>query len=461
MSISGSFIVPHPPLIIPAVGKGQESGIQSTINAYHECARLIARLKPQLIILTTPHSMIYQDYFHISPGSLAQGDFGSYRASNVKVTAAYDQEFVTVLEQNAASRNIPAGTLGERDASLDHGTMIPLYFINQYYQDYQVVRIGLSGLSADEHYRFGMCIADTVKQLDRKAVFVASGDLSHRLLAEGPYGFTPEGVQFDQQITQAMAQGDFGRFLTFSPDFLEQAAECGLHSFLIMAGALDKTDVDSQLLSYEGPFGVGYGVASFIPVGINDERAFLDQYLTAESRRLQKQRNQESTYVKLARYTLEYYINHNCLPDIPTDLPENFYKEKAGVFVSLKKRGQLRGCIGTILPVTENITEEIRRNAVSAGIDDPRFDPVQPEELQDLEYSVDILTEPEPIDSAAQLDPKRYGVIVTHGAKRGLLLPDLAGVDTTEEQIAIARQKAGIRSGETISLSRFEVVRYR
>jgi AmmeMemoRadiSam system protein A len=132
----------------------------------------------------------------------------------------------------------------------------------------------------------------------------------------------------------------------------------------------------------------------------------------------------------------------------------------AGVFVCIKSHGQLRGCIGTITPVTESVADEILRNAVSVACEDPRFPPVRENELTDLVYTVDVLAPPEPIDSLEMLDVKRYGVIVTSGHKRGLLLPNLDGVDTIDEQLDIAMQKAGIREGEPVLLERFEVVRY-
>jgi AmmeMemoRadiSam system protein A len=136
-------------------------------------------------------------------------------------------------------------------------------------------------------------------------------------------------------------------------------------------------------------------------------------------------------------------------------------KKKAGVFVSLKKHGELRGCIGTIAPVTDSIAEEIIRNAVSACAEDPRFDPVSKDELDELVYSVDLLSPAEPIPSADMLDPVKYGVIVTSGHKRGLLLPNLEGVDTIEQQIEIAMRKAGIHKNESYTLERFEVVRHK
>ncbi|HHN66174.1 MAG TPA: AmmeMemoRadiSam system protein A [Nitrospirae bacterium] len=165
--------------------------------------------------------------------------------------------------------------------------------------------------------------------------------------------------------------------------------------------------------------------------------------------------------VQLARKAVESYVREGKVIAPPDELTEEM-KQRAGVFVSLKKKGQLRGCIGTFLPTTENVATEIIKNAISAATEDPRFFPVQPEELDELEYSVDILSEPERVSDISQLDPKKYGVIVTRGPLKGLLLPDLEGVDTVEEQLRIAKLKAGISPyDEDCEIYRFSVKRYR
>lgn len=166
------------------------------------------------------------------------------------------------------------------------------------------------------------------------------------------------------------------------------------------------------------------------------------------------------SYVKLARQTITEYIKKGKVLSLPSPLPEEFNKQ-AGVFVSLKKAGQLRGCIGTYSPTQPNLAREIIHNAISASTRDPRFPPVTPDELDQIKISVDILSEPTKIETIDQLDPRRYGVIVTSSYKRGLLLPDLEGVDTVEEQLDIAKQKADIRSGEKIEIMRFEVQRFK
>ena len=461
MSIAGAIIVPHPPLIVPTVGQGQERDVQATIDAYRAAARQTAEWSPAVLIVTSPHTVMYTDYFHISPGKGVFGDMSAFGAPQTRLEVRYDGELRDEVIRQAEAANIRAGTLGEREPSLDHGTFLPLYFLQEAGVNCPILRIGLSGFSPLEHYRLGQCIAKAVDKLGRRAVFVASGDLSHKLKDDGPYGYAPEGPVFDRQVTQAMADGDFLQFLTMDPGLCDRAAECGLRSFQIMAGALDGLAVDARLLSYEGTTGVGYGVATFTAIGPDESRCFAQQCEEIERARLAERKAEEDLWVKLARLSLETFVRTGKqLNTLPDGLPDELTDRSAGAFVSLRAHGQLRGCIGTTGPTTENVAWEIVQNAVSACSRDPRFAPVRVDELNSLEYSVDVLGEPEAISSPAELDVKRYGVIVSCGGRRGLLLPDLDGVDTVEQQIDIARQKGGISSREKYTLERFEVVRH-
>lgn len=458
--ISGAFMVPHPPLIIPEIGRGEEQKIQNTIDAYHEAGRKIGQLRPRTIILLSPHQVMYADYFHISPGKWAAGDFGQFGAGKVKFKVSYDSDFTENLCALADAAGLPAGTLGERDRQLDHGTMVPLYFVNKYWKEYRLVRVGLSGLSLTAHYELGQLIRKTVEILDKNVVIIASGDLSHRLKEDGPYGYRKEGPEYDRRIMEVMGRGDFGELLEFPENFCEKAGECGHRSFTIMAGALDRTRVTPKQLSYEGTFGVGYGICMYITCGQDLARNFKDQYEEKERERIQKLRQQEDDYVQLARRTVEEYVRTGKKIQTPEEIPREMRDIRAGVFVSIKKEGRLRGCIGTIQAVQPSIAEEIIENAISAASRDPRFSAIEPEELKKLTISVDVLGDTEKIDSADKLDVKRYGVVVTKGRRRGLLLPNLEGVDTVEDQIAIAKQKAGIGEQENVELERFEVVRH-
>ena len=409
---------------------------------------------------------MYADYFHISPGRSARGDFGQFGAKQVCLEVSYDTEFVTYLGGVAGSHNLHAGTLGEREKKLDHGTMVPLYFVNQYYTEYRLVRVGLSGFPLTAHYRLGQCIREVSEILGRETVIIASGDLSHRLKEDGPYGYRKEGPEYDARIMDVMGRGAFGELLEFPESFCETAAECGHRSFTVLAGAFDGTRPEVRRLSYEGPFGVGYGVCTYHArkteesPSREENRNFLEQFEAREKERLRARQEKEDPYVKLARHTIETYLRTGKLPSVPEGLPEELYSRRAGAFVSLKEDGKLRGCIGTIQAVQNSLAEEIIRNAVSACSEDPRFPPVEQWEAERLTISVDVLGDTERISSPGELDVERYGVIVTKGSRRGLLLPNLEGVDTVEQQIAIAKQKAGIQEQEAVELERFEVVRH-
>jgi len=460
MSISAAFMVPHPPIIIPEIGRGEEKKIQKTIDAYQTVARKIGALKPETIVLLSPHQILYSDYFHISPGKSASGDFSQFHAPQVQIDVQYDTEFVKQLCKLADAADFPAGTQGERNKRLDHGTMVPLYFVNQYVKDYQLVRIGLSGLPLKRHYQLGQYIQETAKLLNRTTVLIASGDLSHRLKEDGPYGYRKEGPEYDSRIMAVMGKAAFGELFSFSEDLCEKAGECGHRSFTILAGALDKLKAEAETLSYEGVFGVGYGVCSYTICGSDAERNFMKQFEEKERAEIARQREQEDAYVQLARKTIENYVCTGEKIAVPDGLPKELYNQKAGVFVSIKENGSLRGCIGTIQAVQTCVAQEIITNAISAACRDPRFSPITQEELDELVISVDVLGDTEAIESPDKLDVKRYGVIVTKGRKRGLLLPNLDGIDTVEEQIAIARHKAGIGEDEDITLERFEVIRH-
>lgn len=459
MGIVAAFMVPHPPLIIPEIGKDAVKTIEKTVKAYERAADEIAKLEPDTIVITSPHSVMYADCFHVSPGKEASGSFERFGASEVKFSEEYDTEFVSTLEESS-NANPVVTTLGERDASLDHGTLVPLYFIRQKYKGGKIIRIGLSALPLEDHYKLGQLIKDVSDRLGRKVVFVASGDLSHKLQEYGPYGFAKEGPEYDERLMDVCKRGSLGELFDFDSRFCDKAAECGHRSFVIMAGALDGFDVKSEVFSHEDVTGVGYGICSFYPTEKKADREFLRIREAKKEKELAERKANEDAYVSLARKTIEAFVSERRLIDVPDNLPEEMLSKKAGAFVSIHEKGMLRGCIGTIASTTDFVAKEIIQNAISAASKDPRFDPVREDELKYLEISVDVLGDAEDIDSPEELDVKRYGVIVTSGFKRGLLLPDLDGVDTVEDQIAIAKSKAGITEEEDYKLQRFEVIRH-
>jgi AmmeMemoRadiSam system protein B len=278
MAIIGAAMAPHPPLIVPAVGRGGEAQIAQTTQAYEKTARQIAAWQPETVVIITPHSVMYQDYIHISPGAGARGDFGRFGAPGARYQVAYDQALADEIARLAQDRGLAAGTAGERQPALDHGFLVPLHFLAQAMGSpwpCRFARVGLSGLPFETHYRLGMLIREAAETLSRRVCLVASGDLSHYGRADGPYGFREEGPAYDEKIMDIMGRAAFDELLAMPEDFCEMAGECGQRSFLIMAGAFDGQRVEADILSYQGVTGVGYGLGLFTPVGPDQNRHFL------------------------------------------------------------------------------------------------------------------------------------------------------------------------------------------
>lgn len=440
-----AYVVPHPPIILPEVGRGEEERISETIEAYRRVADEILKIKPDTIIISSPHAPYYRNSFYLADAERALGDLFNFGVLDVEEEVKLDRKLA--LEIKKVGRDLPINFTKEDAENLDHGCLVPLRFIKEVYSDFKVVRLGLSTLSGRDHYKLGMAIEKAAKNLGRNYVYIASGDLSHVLKEDGPYGYRDEGPKFDKKIIDILERAAFDELIKFSEYEAECAAQCGLHSFQIMAGTFDGQDVKAEKYSYEGPFGVGYAVISFTAGDENKDRHFLV-------------RKETDPYIELARRSIESYVKFKKIIEPTDDLPQDMLNNRAGAFVSIHLDKELRGCIGTIGPVRENIAEEIIGNAISASTEDPRFPPVSKGELKNLEISVDILEKAEPISKIDELDPKTYGVIVSKDFRRGLLLPNLEGVDTAEEQVKIARRKAGIGPLEDFKMERFKVVRH-
>lgn len=459
------YLMPHPPLIIPSVGKGREREIQNTIDACNQVGEEISKLEPETVVIITPHGTMFSDALAISNEEHIKGDFSQFREFDTYIEGRIDKEFNEVLINTCNRQNIPVAGIDSnilkkfnRKYELDHGAMIPMYFINKYYKKYKIVHVTYAALSDIELYKFGMAIRKSAKNLNKKIVLIASGDLSHRLSKDGPYDYSSEGSKFDELLLDNLQKGDVLSIFNMDKYMVECAGECGLKSVFIMLGAMEGEKVRGKLLSYEGPFGVGYGVMAFHNE-LNNHSNF-EKLINMKKELYSKKLSNSNLYVKIARESLNHYYTYGHFIAKPSELPKELSKEKGGVFVSLKKFGNLRGCIGTFLPTTDSIAEEIIKNSVEAAIHDPRFPSVTENELLDIDISVDVLSRPHK-STKEELDPKKYGVIVIQGHKKGLLLPDLEGVDTVDYQLQIACEKAGINPKEEYEIERFQVTRYK
>jgi len=460
MAILRAYAMPHPKLAIPAVGKGKERKISKTLASFDTVAQEIAHLRPDTIIFITPHNVIYDDYFHISPGDSGKGNCERFGTKHVKLALKYDPNFAAVTAHISTKYGISAKTLGEKKAPLDHGVMVPLWFINRRYSRFKAMRISPSMLDTRAHYRLGQCLSDAAADIGRRTVIVASGNLSHKLEEKARNGRLQESLAYDKEMLQVFSTGAFDRLIGVPQSMRDKADECGHNVFTILAGCLDRRRVRAELLSYENPFGEGYAVASFTPGPYDEARNFMDQSDQIQRRLVMKSRSTEDAFCVLARRALEYTVLHGLTLPTPVGLPREMLTTRGGAFVSLYVDGRLRGAAGALGPTTEHIAAEIIKYAVAAGQADKRFPPVTEDELPDLVYKVDIIGNPEIVTGPEQLDARRYGLIVTSGDAWGVMLPNQPAIDTGEQQIAAVMQRAGIAPSTPVRMERFAVERH-
>lgn len=455
-------LTPHPPLIIPEVGRGELSTVKKTVAAMEQLSRRIVQAAPERLIVITPHGPLLDEGIAVAAQPLFQGDFGQFGAPGVQVSLKTDHLLLEQLQRETEGeplRPVPLGA-GERRlrrgraAAMDHGAAVPLYYLQQAGLSVPGLHLTYTFASNRELYRFGQALRRAVEARGMPAAVVASGDLSHRLIPGAPAGYNPRGAEYDRLLAELLREGRAEDILNLDEALVEEAGECALRSFLIALGTLDGRPFETEIISYEGPFGVGYLVAEVKPLHRGGGR-----FSATEKGAGERAPAGSGDPAALARRSLRHYLEHGSPLPTPASLPEAL-SLPAGAFVSIKKRGELRGCIGTVEPVKENLAGEIIMNAISAGVRDPRFEPVRLEEMAELAFAVDVLAPPERIESSAALDPLKYGVLVRSGRRSGLLLPDLEGIDTAEEQVAIARRKAGIGPREKVELYRFAVHRY-
>ncbi len=256
-------VTPHPPLLIPEVGRGQEVKVSSTSKAMEKLADMMEPLHIELALAISPHAHYHPQAMGISKALTSEGDAALGMGRGPLRIFKNDLQMVELIEKEAGSEGIAVKSIADTVHKLDWGVMVPMYFLYRALQDILLVPLAFSWLSLKQHYDFGRAIGRAIAERGLRTAVIASGDMSHRLLAEGPYGYDPAGPEFDRRMAEALASMDTAGVLNMPPDIIEGAGECGLRSIVILLGILDGHTVKPSVLSYEGPFGVGYLVASF------------------------------------------------------------------------------------------------------------------------------------------------------------------------------------------------------
>jgi len=452
-------ISPHPPIFVPEVGGQRAQTASASLEALRQVGEALRHFAPETIVLISPHAPGSTDAFVVDDSATLEGSLEQFGDTTIYRYPG-DPELAQALIGGLKAEGIAAVSRSEyarlQPGWLDHATIVPLSFIEPS-QSVRVVVLSLSYLPYESHRTLGEVTRAVADAMGRRIAFVASGDLSHRLTPDAPAGYSPLAAELDAQIVGTVEQGRLSGLMELSPDLVEAGGECGLRSVVTLGGFCCEDPAPTLVLAYEGPWGVGYLTAL---VG----RAAIDAFETRVLRSGESgvkggmAGEAESEIVALARRAIAAHLGadaplHEAVLENPS-LPQ-----RAGAFVSLHREGQLRGCIGTILPVHDTLALEVEHNAVEAAFRDPRFPPLDVSELDDLDVKVDVLRAPEKC-TIDDLDPETHGVIVSSGWRRGLLLPDLEGVDDVETQVRIAMQKAGIRPGEPCGFERFKVDRY-
>jgi len=469
-------IAPHPPIMVPEVGREAIADVRTSIEAMSDLTQRVIASAAETVVLISPHAPLESDKFVAYDGPQLYGDFAMFRAPTATVHAELDDELLNEMARVAAEQNLAMVRIKGFD--LDHGTAVPLYFLQRNGWNGRVVALGYSFLSNEDHLRFGKCIKQAIEKVGCSVAFIASGDLSHRLKRGAPAGYNADAHLFDEEIVDAIRSNSTDRIVCIDQELRHLAGECGYRSMLVAIGAAHGLGSRCEVISYEAPFGVGYLVAQLSAGGTEPSSSSGDtdspsvaSGLDAGSADVSPTQSGESLpptsacgaaqLPALARLTIETFVRTGTIIT-PPEQTSDLLTARAGCFVCLKTNaGDLRGCIGTFEPAKDSLAEEIIANAIHAASRDPRFTPVREDELSGLKFSVDVLSAPEPC-RAEDLDPRVYGVIVEDqdGIHRGLLLPDLEGIDTPAQQIEIASRKAGIAPGADVNLFRFRADRY-
>lgn len=458
------FIMPHPPLAIEEIGQGKENQIKDTVNSMEGIGEQIKSIAPKTIAVISPHGNVFSDGLCINIESNLWGDFSEFHQPNLSINARGDFQKALVFCSGLRASGINCLALDEVMAkkydittNLDHGVMVPLYYVQKHYMDFKLLHINIGYLPKTQMYEAGKILAEI---LDEGDVVIASGDLSHRLSKENVKEYDEMGAVYDKHIKDSIINNEFLNILSTDDIMLQRAGQCAQKPLEMLIGVMDGCSTKGRVYSYEAPFGVGYLTAAIECIK-TDKDHLINQYLRVRENINEENRLLEDEYVKLAKDTIAHYVKNKTMPHIPDGLSEDMYIKQRGVFVSIKREGRLRGCIGTMTPTKASLAQEVMHNAVEAATKDSRFTELQEEELSEIEVFVDVLSDLEPVKNKDELDIKEYGVVVKKDTRRGLLLPNLDGVKSVDHQIEIVLEKAGIKKDEEYIIQRFKVDRHK
>lgn len=443
-------LMPHAPILVPGVGRKRLADAAATARAMKLVADHAMAARPDTIVLISPHAPRLPGAFGLWQSARLHGSLEIFGSPEDVVDLPVDRTFGNHLEHAAGRRGLRFWDISH--GLLDHGALVPLCYLTAAGWNGPTVILGLNDPGEGGLVELGQAIADTARGLKRRTAIIASGDMSHRLTRSAPCGYHPQAHRFDETFIGLLREDRPADLPRIDPGLQDVAAEDVVDATVVALAASGFHTEGHKVLSYEGPFGVGYGVAIlFEPPKPTESGA------PAEAGRPRRIAH-FADLPAVARCAVEMELGAGSA--VPPFAADGELTCRHGVFVTLRTTdGELRGCIGTLAPRERDLVAETWRNALAAALHDNRFSPVTAAELPNLVYEVTVLGDLEPIESPSELDPARYGVVVSAlDGRKGVLLPAIEGIETVDQQLEIARHKAGLEPGEPVSLQRFEVI---
>lgn len=454
MAVCCTALMCHAPIVIPAIGDDRAHECERTTAAMHEVALRVLDQHPEVLVVVSPHTPRQGGLFGVVEAPRIAGSFARFGFPRLAVRLPGAPRAARTVRQSAAALGVECWTPPADD--LDHGALVPLHFFVENGWSGPTLILALPYQNGDSETVMGEALRAAADKSHERWAVIASGDMSHRLRPDAPAGFDPRAREFDDAFVASVQRGDYRAACAPDPWLREIAAEDVVQSTSVAAAAAGFRSDGHAFLAYEGPFGVGYCESLLFTDGSNGRPARGHaENATPEPVRSDGADAPPPVLPEIAREAIrsDRLGQPLVLPPLrpPWDAPR-------AVFVTLRSpAGELRGCIGRTHPTLASLAEEIADCAVSSATRDPRCERVTLGEIDHLLIEVSVLSTPVPVSSRAELDPRRYGVVVSFGSLRGVLLPDIDGVETVAAQLHIAAEKAGIREGAAYTIERFEV----
>jgi len=434
MAISCAVLMCHAPIVVPAVAGRRSEQCRCTTRAMSEAAARVQAHAPDVLVVISPHGRREKTRWSVCTAEALSGSFARFGAAHARVSLPGAPAAAALLKAQAADLAEQA----HADLDRDHGALVPLYFTQQAGYRGPTLIITPPARHSHQHERVGQAIARAASAAGQRWVVLASGDMSHRLIPGAPAGYHPRAAQFDDSFRACIDRGALREACAADALLRDAAAEDVVDSVAVAAAAVDYQSAGHRTLCYEGPFGVGY-----LEAVLFDASADVPPW---------------AALLEVARAAIASQLA-GAEPPARTALADPWSKAR-GVFVTLRRRnGTLRGCVGHTTPSHRTLVDEVAACAVAASTRDARFHPVSADELPGLQIEISLLTSPVRVHEPSQLDPERYGIIVSCGSARGVLLPNIEGVSTYQEQIRIAADKGQLplQRRDDWQIERFEV----